>query len=313
MNISRIRQVNINALGENTVDAVIVASGYESRATNFAQKIETLDCKRRFALSFTDRKVLAREANDRYFSHQGFEAIKAHGNTGAETNLLLEQIVSKSSKDKLTLAIDYSCMTRNWYATILTYFARFDDNLNEITLYFAYSPSYFVKPFPTTPNAVMGPVDGFSAMDLPSKPNALIMGLGYEYERALGLTECVEATALFAFYTDPAAEPRYTELLFKNNKRLIDRLGKHLLFPYPFDDLRATDAMLSSLCLGLRSKYRIILAPLGPKPFSLLCLLLALRYPGIDVWRVSAGVEDKPIDRKPTGNLIYCAVTMSRI
>lgn len=52
--------------------------------------------------------------------------------------------------------------------------------------------------------------------------------------------------------------------------------------------------------------FFIILAPLCPKPFTLTCLLLAARYPDIEVWRVSAGESGNLYDRNPLENHIAC-------
>ena len=45
-------------------------------------------------------------------------------------------------------------------------------------------------------------------------------------------------------------------------------------------------------------------APLGVKPFSLLCLLLAARFGDADVWRVTSGTKAAPQERRPLGPLL---------
>ena len=158
----------------------------------------------------------------------------------------------------------------------------------------------------------MGPVAGFSALALPDLPTALIMGLGYEADRALGLAEYVEASETFALYADPALDSAFVEATIRNNAGLLSLLGRERVIPYPFGDLRATAARLSSLSLGLQMRgYRVILAPLGPKPFALLCLLLATRFPELDVWRVSAGTSGLAYDREATGDIVVCRATFS--
>jgi hypothetical protein len=81
-------------------------------------------------------------------------------------------------------------------------------------------------------------------------------------------------------------------------------LPEDRIFKYPLADLQQTGNLLLSLYSGLREDYRVILAPLGTKPFCLLCLLLASRFRDVDVWRVTTGTKAPSLDRKPLGPLL---------
>jgi hypothetical protein len=49
----------------------------------------------------------------------------------------------------------------------------------------------------------------------------------------------------------------------------------------------------------------VIIAPCGPKPFTLFSFILASQIPNIDVWRISAGDdENQVIKPKAAGELI---------
>jgi hypothetical protein len=76
------------------------------------------------------------------------------------------------------------------------------------------------------------------------------------------------------------------------------------IFRHPLGDLQFTSNLLISLYSGLRDDYRVILAPLGVKPFCLLCLLLASRFPDVDVWRITAGTKGIPQIREPLGPIL---------
>ena len=96
------------------------------------------------------------------------------------------------------------------------------------------------------------------------------------------------------------------EKVYVNNFKLIDSLHKRNVFTYPFDDMEKTHSILTDLCLELRLNYRIILAPLGPKPFALVSLLVGTRYPDVEIWRVGAGKLESVYDRIPQGEpLVY--------
>ncbi len=69
------------------------------------------------------------------------------------------------------------------------------------------------------------------------------------------------------------------------------------LFNYPLNDLSRINDLLTNLCLDLRLKYNVILAPLGPKVHALNCILLSTSYPDVDVWHISSGNSESPYDR----------------
>jgi len=68
----------------------------------------------------------------------------------------------------------------------------------------------------------------------------------------------------------------------------------------PFDCF----AKVESLVYGLSQTRNPVLLPFGPKLFSLTSLLVALLYPGLPVWRVSAERHEQPANRKASG-LVY--------
>jgi hypothetical protein len=194
-------------------------------------------------------------------------------------------------------------MTRAWYAGAIEA-ARYIRGKKRLEIVFSYSPAMFSKPIESAPNAFAGPLPGFCGLDVPDKPTALIIGLGYERDRALGLFEYIDPAVSFVFYTEPAIDPMFSDVVKRNNSTLLQSLPVGNVFRHPLADLQRTGDLLLSLCNALDEEYRIVLAPLGVKPFSLICLLLASRHREIDVWRVSAGAKSQGQDRKPNGSIL---------
>lgn len=307
MKLSSFQQVDLTDLPQSVV-AVIAASGYESRATLLARTLVGTDCEQRIALAFDDRHVLHRERNDKTFRRLGYELRPSGGNSYEVIDSLVREILGNAAGDHLSIVVDYSCMTRVWYAAILRILSSDTDfGLKRVDVYFSYSPARFTKPYPAAPNAYMEPIPGFCHIDVPNrKRSALVIGLGYERDRALGLKHYLDAAETYAFYTDPALDSRFVKSICSSNKDLIAELGEEHLFRYPAGDLDAATAILISLCISLCRQFRVILAPLGPKPFTLLCLLLATKFDQFDVWRVSSGEQNEPAERPALGNLLIC-------
>lgn len=290
-------------------DVSIAASGYESRSTYVPSRVRIGPLSRRFAIGFTDRKVLARRANDKWYDTAGYEPIVSEGHSDTAVRSILAAILA-DAQQPVKVLFDYTSMTRVWYAGALNFLRGFAARAPRVDVYFTYAPSKFANPRPAAPNAHMGPVPGFSGLELPASKSALLIGLGYEKGRALGLAEYVEAAETFAFYADPALDSHFVRAVLRNNKPLFNRIGSERVFTYPLSDMRLTASKLGSLALGLNSReYRVILAPQGPKPFTFLCFLLATQHAGFDVWRVSAGVGGKTYDRPAIGQVLVTRAT----
>lgn len=138
-------------------------------------------------------------------------------------------------------------------------------------------------------NVVVGPIPGFTSVMPPNAPTALIIGLGCESGRASSLLEYIDPAVIYLCYSDPVKESRYLDDIFTANHEVLTETPAEKIFRYPISDFFATSLLLSSLIGPLKENHRTIIAPLGPKPFSLACLIQAVVNPEIDVWRISGG------------------------
>lgn len=316
MRIQEINQVDFQGLRQIEFDIVIAGLGYESRSTHLARLLlNGSHVHRKFAFAFIERKNLSRKKNEKFFLREKYKKIDFSEDNDKEIKATLSDLIRFVHKDEISILIDYSCMTRVWYASMLHLFIKEEFKAKRINLFFSYSPAEFSVPIKVKyPNVKIVPIAEFCKHSLPDKQLALVLGLGYDHERALGVCEYIDTAKTFAFYTKPSHDKKFTKEVEKNNKNLLSRLPKGNIFPYPMLNLIQTSNLLSSLCLGLEIDYRVILAPLGPKPFSLLCLLLIALFPekDLNVWRVSLGQTGKPVDRVATGNPIICKVIFEK-
>lgn len=301
--VKTIKKLTVSSIEALEFDLFICSSGYESRATYLTEKYN-ISSTTKVAFSFDDRiDQFNRSRNDHLFKEKGIQLITSNGDSGKDILNFLEKF-DFSIKSKFNILIDYSSMTRVWYASILKFFKLLDVKEKEITLYFSYSPAMFnIPPDAIIPNINVGPITGYSNLSISNKPTSLIIGLGYEIDRAYGLTEYLDAET-YLFYTSTNNNNLFSSLVEKNNEELIKSVSPENIFTYNLDDIEYTFFVLSNLCERLSKTKRIVLAPCGPKPFTVLCLLVSNILPNIDVWRISAGKKSIPIDRIPNGEII---------
>ncbi len=298
------QQISEKDLKDTHFDLIISASGYETRARFLIEKVE-LNSSYKFFIGFNNNlDLFDRELNDKTFINQGYTSIMEDGNNSSKIECFLEDFFFTNKQEKLNILVDYSSMTRIWYASILNSIRKVK-KLKSVHIFFSYSVSEFASP-PEKHifSEHVEPVEGFYSLSVPQKPTALIIGLGYEKKRAFGLKEYFNADRTFLFHTDNSFNKEYAIKVIENNKELISEIDPNNIVKYPLMDLVYTETLLRNLCLDLMVDFRAIIAPCGPKPFTLLSMITSINYEAIDVWRISAGKSANPVNREPTGDIV---------
>ncbi|HEX3008059.1 MAG TPA: hypothetical protein VHO90_10630 [Bacteroidales bacterium] len=296
-------QVSLNDLSAQSYDLYLASSGYETRSIFLSQRV-SVHAKRKIALAFKERKAeISRPFNDKVFSQLGFEFIEASTTSSQEICEILESICTLPRADDLNILVDYSSMPKLWYEAIIEFFSECEPQFINLNVWFSYSTSEYVEP-------KRGATNVYSESEVPllssSKPIVLIIGLGYEKARAQQLANKVNAEVTYSFYSDPAVDPRFVNEVIQNNKDILSKADPGEIIKYPIFDLNYINASLTRLCVDLRLSHQVVLASIGPKPFTLMSFLLHARYPDIRIWRFSSVVPKDVEDLKPHGEvLIY--------
>ena len=310
MTLYKVEQIQYHEIDKDLYyDVLIVASGYETRARFLSENIR-INASKKYAISFnTHEDKYSKQDNDSYFKNSGFELVIGDSDNAKCIHGLFETIfVELGQKKVVNLIVDYSSMSRVWYATLLDRI-RNSSQFAELNIFFCYTKGKFTEPPKEDKfNLLVEPIIGYSSLSIPNKPTALVIGLGYERNRAFGLKEYFDAET-FLFYTDSVKENSYSKDVEKKNEDLINKTKKENIFKFPIDDLNYTFSILMSLSQDLNDDYRVILAPCGPKIFTLLCLLVSLKNSEIDVWRISPGKSATPIDYEPEGDPLVLKVS----
>lgn len=294
-------------------DLFICASGFETRSTFQARHISNVG--RKICIGFNNEiDNLVRKENDDFFIKNKFEIINCsvEDNISENIGVLIKDIdkVLNYSRE-LNVFIDYSSMTKNWYSYLLLGMFNLK-NRSILNIYFGYSHAEYVKSnISNTLNRIVNPLFGYCNLSLPSSPTSLIIGLGNEPNRVFGLIEYFDAIP-FIFHTDSSFNSNYKVEIESISKDILNEIPIKNVFEYPINDLLYTHYILENLCKELLQTNRVIIAPCGPKPFTLISLLLSLKYENtIEVWRISPGVKLPIVDRKPNGNISILKISFT--
>lgn len=310
MKITRSTQIAIDELSTLKLDLLIVASGYEKRAIFIPNM--NLNAEKKVVIGFDEnKKNSTRRSNDKYYKSYKYDYIYTSGSEDSCILTYLNKFIEQTSKINLEIAIDYSSMTRIWYGTIIDFFNNYVGNI-KVSIYFLYSKATFSSPPKIeNQNYFFEPIKGFSNLSIPNKPTALILGLGYEKRRAFSLKEYFDADEVYVFLTDENNTPEFHNEVCSRNQELISKLSNGYIFKYPIDNMLYTRKLLYELCKRLLMDFRIVIAPFGPKPFTLISMLTASVLPDIDVWRISGNKGFDKANREPDGEVLCFLVEYS--
>lgn len=304
MKIVQISKFDLDCLDGGYLDAVIVASGYESRARTVVEErhLDLVDTStQRCAWGFTEyADDPVRVKNDTVLRQLGFKIHLIKGGDGKSPEKWISELLSRRRDRPVRLLVDISSMTRTWYGGIVKALsvAKHPFPVSSIV---AYTPSVWSEShLSTPPNEIVGPVPGYASNTLPNKPAALVIGLGKEEDRALGLKDYVDPCVTVCFYAAPGGDRRYVSAAKRANRDFLSLLPPDCIYTYDLFDTFGTYKTLESVCQGLSRDYRVVLASLGPKVLGLFCFLIHTNMPEVSVWRVSPATRQPPFDHKPS-------------
>lgn len=292
---TRILESSLEEMNAQSVFA-LAACGYEHRASALLPKISDT-VKHRCVLAFKEHHdAFHRRRNDKKFEERGFISISTTGNSSVEVGEAVKKGLDLQKESGGALVFDISSMTRAWQGAIIQVLMT-QTVEQELETYFVYVPRRFDKPpEQDCANEIVGPVQGFAALAPPDLPIALLLSLGYERTKALGLMEILDPGQTVLLVAKSSENDPFYPNVIKNNREILRRVNDRWVFPYPLAHPATTFRILESICTGLGLSYRVVLAPMGPKLFALLCFLMAARHSAMSVWRMSTGLHAEPKD-----------------
>lgn len=263
-----------------TTDLLICACGYEERCIHWVSSVDLNLFEKKIALCFPDEGDGSKDtydANKAFYEKNGFTLIILNPEIGIP-QILYDHL--DADKPEVRIVVDYSSMTRFWYADIIKAFTRINNESCRISLQFVYSVYTLTESGEMEGVKVIYPMPGYGKLTIPDKPTALIVGIGAEKGLPLYIKEFFDADCIHYFYTDSAYSPSIEET--HRDQLMMEPVEN--CHQYSLKDGIMLIKQLSEVCRALYKNYRVIILPCGPKPFTLYSLLLSTIIPDIEVW-----------------------------
>jgi hypothetical protein len=291
----------------NSFDVGFFGLGYESRAPySLLSSSKHFDKKYVFGYnSYTEE--FSYPKNKKVFQENECLIHEGDDNSTIESfKRIIEDITVR-----VDVFVDITVMSRHRLATLILMLLRGLTQGSSITI--SYTPSKYIKPDQeTSPIRLVGDITmdlGNYLGDL-SLPTSLILGLGYEKDKALGVCNYLDVHNTFLFIP-VSDEERFEKSVRTNNNILIQSLQPEKTFTYKVESPYTTYLDLKSLLLSLIDNSRPLLVALGPKILSAVSVIIGHElHPRVPVWRVSSEHHEKPKDRPSSGKIIDFTVSI---
>ncbi len=311
MNLTKTQQINIEEINQLNFDIAFFSCGYEKRSS-FLFGSKKINCLNNKVFVFDNDDRLNIKSNKAIFEKsKSCSFIYSNGESQMDICKTLNVFFENFPNQKeVNILIDYSSMTKVWFSSFLNYFMNLNFNEKLINLYYSYSHSKYTPPMNDNDYGIsVEPVSGFCNISLPDKPTALIIGLGYDKKMAIGLSQYLDAES-YIFYSDDSYSKDFSNSVKEENRELLMEVKEDNVYLYPIMDLTTTENILHSLLVDLLQTNRIVLAPCGPKIFTLICLTESIKLENVDVWRISSSKNRIDVsDKLPDGSISVYKVT----
>jgi hypothetical protein len=202
----------------------------------------------------------------------------------------LQALLSANQVDLLTIFIDISCLSAPKMAGVFA--ALFNAaNQRNIEVFVGYViAAYTPPPEHLPPNNDIRPLsEEFAGWPrYPSARTSLIVGLGYEREKAEGACEYFDSNEIQVFLPiSPVSD--YEDAVKGNNAQLLAAaLRDQRAHVYRLDDPEQTFGQLATLLATMVTRSNPVLLPFGPKLFLALCIIAAEMFRDVGVWDVAS-------------------------
>jgi len=187
---------------------------------------------------------------------------------------------------QINIAVDYSCMPKKWYALFIDSLTRNIYPAERINLFLSYTPKIFERNPGKSAIDYFGPII-FNRDKLKSKkPISMIVSLDHNSGPVFEVVNKVKPQKLLAFIPHCSHDPEYSKIVRDQNRNLLERLDANNVISYECDQPDEINSLLTSRCLDERVSSEVVIVPQGPKTFSIMSMLLSVRYPDIKLWEI---------------------------
>lgn len=285
MKIHRISDLTAAEVRDSTYDVGLFARGYEERAVHVAQVLERERIQTPVVIGFRQlNKHVQRESNRAYFERAwGGEKLEIGAADDEQVYAQMRSVVDRAGSD-IRIMIDYSSMSRVWYAAVLNW-ARYWAQADRVCLDFVYAVGdHRDRVLPRVTGDVI-PIPGCEGLGTQLSRAVGVFGLGFDGVATLSVLDMLEPDIAYGYLAAPGGFPDYPARAREENAEFIQKHARDTL-ELPLQSVERTFWHLTELVAPHLGEDDVSVIPMGPKPHVLAAILLAMRFERISCLRV---------------------------
>ena len=303
MRLSSINDITFESIKNSSYDLGIFASGYESRCQFVSEKLEIEKINRQLVFGFEcEKNNEVRSDSDNHFKEKWNENPKILSTENdLEVYSVLNNIARCDTEIPKRILIDYSSMSRTWYAAILNWI-RFQEITEDVIVDFIYSAGsyYSTERLPISVKNIL-PLPGCDGASGTATKSIAVFGLGFEGLALLCVLDKLQPDEIFTYLASPAFDVKHTKNAREKNNELIN-IAKETI-ELPLFSVEITFLKLAEVISPYLNGEDITFVPMGPKPHVLAAILLAIHFKQITCLHVNGSALD-PSDVIASGKTV---------
>jgi len=284
MELTHLNQIVFGELLLEKIDCLVATTGSQPRCYFLAKELHKTALNKVLLISGTGDD----ESDSKFlpdFQQYGFRKYSTTLQDSQNIDRLLHDICNINARH-INIVIDYSCMPKKWYALFIDTITRNSYPAERINLILSYTPKLFERKPVKNAIGYFGPIIFNRDKLKDKKPVSLIVSLDINHNSLLEAVGKIRPGKLLVFLPHCSHDPEYTRLVTENNRSLLEKIDKNNIIRYEADRLEEINSLLTSRCLDERLDSEVVIVPQGPKTFSMVSMLLSVRYPDVKLWEI---------------------------
>ncbi|HIF9399031.1 TPA: hypothetical protein ACX6RT_002960 [Photobacterium damselae] len=284
MNKLHIDDLSIGELSHSKYDIALFSCGYEERCIDVATRLQKENIANVIVLAFDQHKEdPVRVDSLNYFSENwsAFQLLEISQREISQIQKKLSETINHVNRTEIRILIDYTSMSRAWYAAILNYLVNFCEV--RVTVDLTYATAVYQNLDLNVELGELRIIPGCEGISLTKKHNAAIFMLGFDRYGPQRLYNLLNPNKCFGIMAAPAATYDYENTCLEKNKDFISHYlgGEDKLIKLPINSIATCYDNMSQMLSPLRSEYNVSIIPFGPKPHILAAILCSFNYPNV--------------------------------
>jgi hypothetical protein len=286
VSLYRVSDADIHTVKTSHYDLALFSSGYEHRSVHVPKLVNKDRIAAVTVLGFREEQGAdSRQVNDAFFGDGWTQPDLVSGNDDQAVYELLREHLARVSADEVRILVDYSSMSRVWYAAVLNW-ARYATQFTRVRIDMTYSVGEHKDPVPPMVISDILSIPGCEGSATPLFRSVALFGLGFDGLASLCVLDRLEPDTVYAYLASPSSFKDYPNQARFNNQELIEKHARDT-FGLPLDSVEQAFGQLAEIIAPHRREADITAVPMGPKPHVLAAILLSMRFEEVSCLRVS--------------------------